>query len=90
MVRRNRKYYTTNPNKWINLLGKNGTVVFPITIFELKSMYDYKTDSPDSEYRIILKRSDTTYVGNKKLTSKNYIDTWYIALEYEYNKIKIK
>ncbi len=88
MVKRNIKFWKKNPNKWINLLGKNGIVIFPITIFELKSRYKYKTNSPDSEYRIVVKENNKISIGNESLNYKNYIDTWYVALEYKYNEIK--
>ena len=67
------KYYTTDPNEWINALGKKDIIIYPDMV----------------EGRIAIKEGDKKpKFAGKHIDSTNYIDSWYKALEYFYNKIK--
>ncbi len=74
MARKIKKFYNTNPNEWINLLGKKGVRVYPVI--------------NDGHYVIAVDNGKDVKLGSKTYTESTYIYGWYVALEYLHNKLK--
>ena len=71
-----KKHYSTDPNQWINNLGKINVKVYPDMVEKKIAL-----ETTDSKGRKSVK-----YFG-KKLDNKTYIDSWYKALEYFSEKL---
>ena len=71
-----KKFYSINPNNWINFLGKNNIIIYPVY-----SLGGWKIEVFDGNKK---------KQGSKSYTSNTYLEGWYTALEFMYTKLKQK
>ena len=71
MGRALKKYYSIDPNKWINDLGKIGVKVYPVPVKGAGEVFNIAVSNGDKER-----------VGNKQYKVGDLLDGLYFALEH--------